>query len=280
MKLLELFDLGLLTGTTHTYIGQEAVGVGIISALEDKDIIFSNHRCHGHFLAYCNETDGLMAEIMGKKDGIVGGRGGSQHIQYKNFYSNGIQGGIVPTATGMALAEKIKRTNAVTLVFLGDGTLGEGVVYESFNLASLWKLPIVFIVEDNRYAQTTPTEAAIAGEMVNRPKAFGIRTWETDSFDVTEINEFTSEIVSFVRNETRPAAFICHTYRFGPHSKGDDFRDKEEIDRWKQQDPISLFEKNNNLALESIKQISKDIDIQIERAVSFGKSSPFPSDLI
>ena len=157
-SLLDLFSTGTLAGTTHTCIGQETVSVGVLSAIDPaKDIIFSNHRGHGHFLAYCGDAEALYLEIMGKPGGICGGRGGSQHLQRGNFYSNGVQGGIVPVATGMALAEKQQGTQSVVVVFIGDGTLGEGVIYESFNFASLWTLPIVFVIEHNGYAQSTPT---------------------------------------------------------------------------------------------------------------------------
>ena len=137
-SLLDLFSTGALSGTTHTCLGQETVAVGVVSAIDRaRDIVFSNHRGHGHFLAYCGEAERLYLEILGKPGGVCGGRGGSQHLYFDNFYSNGVQGGIVPVATGMALAEKTKGTGAVAVVFLGDGTLGEGVVYESFNIASL-----------------------------------------------------------------------------------------------------------------------------------------------
>src|SRR5512136_2824069 len=153
-RLLVEFGTGKLTGTTHVSIGQEADAAGVLSVIDPDDVIFSNHRCHGHFLAYGGEPYRLAAELMGKATGLVGGRGGSQHIQWRNFYSNGIQGGIAPVATGMALAEKVRGTGQVVLVFVGDGTLGEGALYESLNLASLWRLPILFVVEDNGYAQT------------------------------------------------------------------------------------------------------------------------------
>ena len=146
-SLLDLFGSGVLAGTTHTCVGQETIAVGVVSAIDRaRDIVFSNHRGHGHFLAYCGEVERLYLEVMGKAGGVCGGRGGSQHLHYRNFYSNGIQGGIVPVATGMALAEKLQRTGAVALVFLGDGTLGEGVVYESLNIAALWQLPVVFVI--------------------------------------------------------------------------------------------------------------------------------------
>ncbi len=173
-RLLDEFSAGRLVGTTHAYIGQEANAAGIFSELSPEDVIFSNHRCHGHFLAYGGDLYRLAAELMGKATGLVGGRGGSQHIHWKNFYSNGIQGGIVPVATGMALAEKASGSGNIVAVFLGDGTLGEGVVYESLNIASLWSLPILFVVENNRYAQTTPISLAMAGSIPARFSAFGI----------------------------------------------------------------------------------------------------------
>ena len=137
-KLLELFNEGRIHGTTHTSIGQEANAVGILNAIDrDCDIVWSNHRCHGHFLAYSGEIEGLIAEVMGKSSGVSGGRGGSQHLCHRNFHSNGIQGGIVPIAVGSALAKKA--TGAIAIVFLGDGTMGEGLVYESLNLAALYR---------------------------------------------------------------------------------------------------------------------------------------------
>ncbi|HZK81610.1 MAG TPA: thiamine pyrophosphate-dependent dehydrogenase E1 component subunit alpha, partial [Humisphaera sp.] len=155
-RVLALFAQGELTGTTHTSLGQEAVAVGVLSQITREDIVFSSHRCHGHYLAFFDEPDGLMAELMGRATGLCGGIGGSQHLQRGNFYTNGVQGGIVPCAAGMALAEKLKKSGKIAVVFLGDGTLGEGVVYETLNLASLWGLPLLFIVEANGFAQSTP----------------------------------------------------------------------------------------------------------------------------
>lgn len=239
-RLLEEFNRGTLVGTTHTYIGQEADAAGIFSVTEAEDVVFSNHRCHGHFLAYGGDAYRLAAELMGKATGLVGGRGGSQHLHWRNFYSNGIQGGIVPIATGMALAEREKHSGRITLVFLGDGTLGQGVVYESFNLAALWKLPILFVLENNRYAQTTPVEKAVAGSIAGRFAAFGIVTWERQTSDVLEVRHLAQEAVSYVRQGKGPAGLILHTYRFAAHSKGDDTRPAEEIARIRQFDPLTI----------------------------------------
>ena len=155
---LEEFPRGSFYGTTHTYIGQEADAVGVLNHIQADDIVVSNHRCHGHFLAYGGDIRALFAELMGKTTGVCGGRGGSQHLHWKNFYTNGILGGTVPIATGMALAEKFKESQAITINFLGDGAFGEGVVYESLNMASLWKAPILYVIENNSIAQSTPID--------------------------------------------------------------------------------------------------------------------------
>jgi len=258
-KLLELFSSGKIVGTTHSYIGQEANAVGIFSVLSGEEIIFSNHRCHGHFLAYGGDPYLLAAEVMGKVTGIVGGRGGSQHIQFKNFYSSGIQGGIVPIATGMALAEKYLNTKRVAIVFLGDGTLGQGIVYESFNIASLWKIPILYIVENNLYAQTTPTEQSIAGDIQSRFKAFGIESIELDTTDVIKIQDGAREAIERLKDTSSPFGLILKTYRFSAHSKGDDFRDPKEIAQYKELDPINIYrEKIEEKKIEGIEaEVSK-----------------------
>jgi len=238
-SLLDLFATGALAGTTHTCIGQETIAVGVMSALDrDRDIVFSNHRGHGHFLAYCGEVERLYLEVLGKAGGVCGGRGGSQHLQFGNFYSNGVQGGIVPVATGMALAEKLKQTGAVAVVFLGDGTLGEGVVYEAFNIAALWQLPIVFVIEHNGYAQSTPSTLQIAGDVAARPRAFAIPTAECDAVDVRTVLDCASLAIDAARTGGGPQCLVCRTYRLAPHSKGDDNRPPEELAAAWQRDPL------------------------------------------
>jgi 2-oxoisovalerate dehydrogenase E1 component len=274
--LLNEFSSGKLVGTTHAYIGQEANAAGIFDVLHKDDIIFSNHRCHGHYLAYGGDPYLLAAEVMGKSTGLVGGRGGSQHIQLRNFYSNGIQGGIVPIATGMALAEKYIKSNRIALVFLGDGTMGQGIVYESFNLSSLWEIPILFVVENNRYAQTTPIESAMAGNIWDRFKAFGINTWECNTTDVLKIREESEQAVNFVRSKMQPAGLILQTYRFAAHSKGDDFRDPEEIDSFKESDPLLI--QGNRLEKSDCELAESEINWIITDAFSRADQDPFPNN--
>jgi len=272
-SLLHLFSKGLLTGTTHTCIGQEACAVGVVNALDkEKDIIFSNHRGHGHFIAYCDKVEELIAELMGRATGVCGGIGGSQHLHFKNFFSSGIQGGLVPCAAGVALAEKVKGTRAIVTVFLGDGTMGQGVVYETFNIASKWSLPLLFILENNWYAQTTPRSMAIAGKLVERAKPFNIDSYEMEAFDVIKVFLFAKKIVKFVRDNSRPFLLVLNTYRLAPHSKGDDTRPPKEIDKYRKRDPLPKLRKSLNP--KDVEEIEKRAKTRIRMAIEKAKSSP------
>jgi TPP-dependent pyruvate/acetoin dehydrogenase alpha subunit len=221
---LDAFEQGVFAGTTHTCLGQEADAVGVLANLQEGDVVVSNHRGHGHFLAYGGSPRALFAEMMGKSTGVCGGRGGSQHLHWRNFYSNGILGSTVPLAVGAALAEKRKGSGAVTVTFMGDGALGEGVVYESFNLAALWGAPVLFVVENNHIAQTTPTDQALAGSIEGRLDAFGIAFQSFDSSDVLDIYAAAKTAIEQIRHFQAPQALVIGTQRFGPHSKGDDTR--------------------------------------------------------
>jgi len=274
---LENFSKGVFAGTTHTYLGQEANAVGILSHIQPMDVVFSNHRCHGHFLASGGDMRALFAELMGRITGVCGGRGGSQHLQWGNFYSNGVQGGIVPVATGMALAEKFKNSSSLTVVFLGDGTLGEGVVYESLNMASLWGAPILFVLENNHIAQTTPSDAAVSGEIGTRFRAFGIPVKELASSDVMEIEAMAEKIILRVRLKCAPCALILHTQRFGPHSKGDDTRSAEEIEKIRQEhDPIQILAVQLNEEIR--KAIESDVGKEVANAFNLALEDPLPSE--
>jgi TPP-dependent pyruvate/acetoin dehydrogenase alpha subunit len=280
-RILEEFGSGKLVGTTHAYIGQEADAAGIFSVTDPQDVVFSSHRCHGHFLAYGGSTpDGsdpyrLAAELMGKATGLVGGRGGSQHIQWRNFYSNGIQGGIVPVAAGMALAEKALRTVRVVLAFIGDGTLGEGALYETLNIASLWRLPVLFVLEDNRYAQTTPVALAVSGSMAARFAAFSIPVWERETTDVLEVQAAAREALGHVRSGAGTACLLLHTYRFAAHSKGDDVRDPQEIARAREKDPLTLH--GARLSQAERTRAEKEVGRLVADAFSRAEADPYPA---
>ena len=272
---LEKFPTGVFVGTTHTCLGQEANAVGVITNLQAEDIVFSNHRGHGHFLAYGGDPRALFAELMGKKSGVCGGRGGSQHLHWKNFYSNGVQGGIVPIASGMALAEKQKQSGAIAVAFLGDGTLGEGVIYEAFNMASKWQIPILYVVENNRIAQTTPIELSLAGSIATRFQAFDIACEALDTSDVVEIFETAAKWIDQIRQTQTPGALIIHTYRFGPHSKGDDTRSAEEIAYIKEhRDPLKIHARR--LAPDEREVIEAEERALIEQAYRLALEDEYP----
>jgi TPP-dependent pyruvate/acetoin dehydrogenase alpha subunit len=242
--LLEQFALARVAGTTHTCIGQEIAAVAMTAALDrERDCVFSNHRGHGHFLAYCGELFPLLAEIFGRPDGVCGGRGGSQHLHVRNFYSNGVLGGTVGNAVGIALAEKTRGSGAVTCAWLGDGTFGEGIVYEAMNLAALWRLPIVFAIEANRIAQTTPTELQLAGSIAARCAAFGIPVEEVSGIDLAQTLAAAVRAVDATRADGRPHAIVSHAVRLGPHSKGDDTRPPEALQAAWAIDPLATLRK-------------------------------------
>ncbi len=237
--LLDLFAKGLVRGTVHTSLGQEAVAVGVVNALDlDRDVVCSNHRGHGHFLAYCGDVTGLVLEIMGRPEGICGGKGGSQHLHKKNFYSNGILGGMAPVSTGMAFAEKQKQNGAIVTLFIGDGEMAEGAVYEAMNMASLWQLPVLYVLEMNCYAQSTYWEVEHAGVLETRAATFGIPVTEEDGNDVEAVFNQAVRIRSEIGNGGGPQMLFLRTYRMGPHSKGDDLRDPAEIDRHREHEPV------------------------------------------
>ncbi|MCX6055631.1 MAG: thiamine pyrophosphate-dependent dehydrogenase E1 component subunit alpha [Chloroflexi bacterium] len=270
---LSEFKRGVFSGTTHTSMGQEANAVGVIRQTLPEDIIMTNHRCHGHFLAYGGDMRALFAELMGKSTGVCGGRGGSQHIHWKNLYSNGVQGGIVPIAVGMALAEKHKKTESAVVVFIGDGTLGEGVIYEAFNMVSLWQAPLLIVVENNHIAQTTPSSVTLAGDIRQRFHAFGIPSQDLDSSDVMEIASTSFQLMREVHEHATPRALILNTARLGPHSKGDDTRSEEELNILKRErDPLLITERN--LSAESLSRVQREVEFEVRAAFDLALSDP------
>lgn len=276
-RMFELFSKGELFGTTHACIGQESNAVAVINNLEERDIVVSNHRCHGHYLVRTGDALGLMAEMMGKSGGICGGRGGSQHLCKDNFYTNGIQGNMVPVAAGMALAEKKKHTGAIVTLFIGDGTFGQGVVYETFNMISLWKVPILVVVENNYYAQTTPLALNFAGSFTGRARAFDISSSEIEHQDVMGMYEAFQKAVRFVREECRPHVCVLHTYRLCSHSKGDDFRAFEEIEEHREKDPLLLLEAQ--IPMELRVQIKEQVSKKINMSELLAREMPFANNL-
>ncbi|MBF0358379.1 MAG: pyruvate dehydrogenase [Magnetococcales bacterium] len=274
-RLLDMFSQGLLMGTTHTCIGQEANAVGVVSALRSDDVVVSNHRCHGHFLAHVGDMPALMAEIMGRVSGVCGGWGGSQHLCVPGrFYSNGIQGGTLPMAAGLALAHKKSGSDKVVVVFIGDGTLGQGVVYETLNIASLLSLPMLCVVEDNQIAQSTPAANTLAGNIGARAEAFGIGWQHLENPLVEDIFTTAKESVAQIRSGGGPRLLWLDSVRLGPHSKGDDTRPQAEIDKLRLLDPLARGEEQ--FSPEVIAGIwaeaKKDVDGVVAKAVE----APWP----
>ncbi|WP_327692526.1 thiamine pyrophosphate-dependent dehydrogenase E1 component subunit alpha [Streptomyces sp. NBC_00459] len=229
-KLLELFEAGQLNGTTHTCLGQEYIPVALRTLLAEADYVFSNHRGHGHYLARFNDPHGLLAEIMGREGAVCQGVGGSQHILRGRYLSTGVQGESMPVAVGTALHLKREGSNNLAAVFLGDGTWGEGSVYEALNMASLWQVPLLVLVENNGIAQSTPTGVQLAGSIAGRAAAFGVRHQLVRTQDLDEIRAELGPAVTRVRDTAEPLVVEFLTQRLGPHSKGDDTRPAEEVD--------------------------------------------------
>jgi TPP-dependent pyruvate/acetoin dehydrogenase alpha subunit len=228
LALLDLYARGELHGTTHTCLGQEYVPVAVSGLLRESDQVLSNHRGHGHYLARYDDASGLLAEIMGREGAVCNGVGGSQHIRRPGYLSTGVQGESLPVATGIALHLQRSDPGSLACVYIGDGTWGEGAVYEALNLAALWRLPLLVVVEHNGIAQSTPTSAAMAGTIADRARAFGLRHIGITDTEPARIRTALAPLVELVRvGEPLVAEFSTH--RLGPHSKGDDTRDVEAL---------------------------------------------------
>jgi 2-oxoisovalerate dehydrogenase E1 component len=271
-RLLSLFAEGKLFGTVHTCIGQEFSGAVLTEFIQPGDSIFSNHRCHGHFLSRTRDVKGLFAEIMGKSTGVCAGRGGSQHLCKDGFYSNGIQGGIVPIAAGLALARKLQGEGNISLVFIGDGTLGEGVLYESLNLAAKWGLPLLIVLENNGYSQSTAQDETLAGDILARAEVFGIRAAKADTWNWEGLYAVAEQMVSHVRGTVAPGFLQIDTYRLKAHSKGDDTRPRHEVQPYEDKDPLTRLTREPT---EAIQAILTRMDRVIDEAVAFAESSAF-----
>ncbi|MFD4208322.1 thiamine pyrophosphate-dependent dehydrogenase E1 component subunit alpha [Micromonospora tulbaghiae] len=225
-SLLDLFAAGEVSGTTHTCLGQEYIPVAL-QTLTTPAFVFSNHRGHGHYLAQFGDPAGLLAEILGREGAVCGGYGGSQHLYREGFCSTGVQGESVPAALGVAL--HLRRTGKPGLVvaYIGDGTWGQGVVYEALNMAQLWSAPLLLAVENNGIAQSTPTERAMAGSIAGRAAAFGVRYEGVESTCIPTIRRQLAGALAETRCGAGPLVIEFRTERLGPHSKGDDFRPAE-----------------------------------------------------
>ena len=275
--LLKLFSQGKLNGTVHTCIGQELTSIFAGKYAHTEDTFFSNHRGHGHYIAKTNDIKGLLSEIMGKISGCSSGFGGSQHLYFENeFYSNGIQGGMAPVATGYAYSKMQRGEKSISFVFIGDGTLGEGILYESLNLASIYNSPVIFILENNKYAQSTSFNQTFSGSTKQRFEGFGLNYYNTNIWDVKSMDDTFREATSFVR-KGRPAIIEVECYRLNSHSKGDDNRNLDEINAYKGKDLLNSYEKEFSVEADKIKNevldVLNNILLEVEKEITLNEVS-------
>ena len=288
-KASELFAQAKLPGFIHTYIGEEASGVGVCSALRDDDYITSTHRGHGNVIAKGGDPKYMMAELFGKETGYCKGKGGSMHIADTDkgiLGANGIVGAGLPIATGAALSIKLRGTDQVAVCFFGDGASNQGTFHESINMGSLWKLPIVYVCENNQYGEfTSQKRHQVITDISQRATAYGIPGVTVDGMDVLAVYEAATEAIKRAREGNGPTLLETKTYRFHGHFEGDPqlYRSKEEVEEWMKKDPIPKFEKqlidNKVSTTEELKAIQDKIQKEIDDAVRFAEESPYPAEI-
>lgn len=286
-RALALYRAGEMRGTTHPYIGMEAVGVGVMLALQPNDYVTSTHRGHGHTIAKGGDPRKMMAELLGRATGYSGGKGGSMHIADMDKHmlgANGIVGGGMGLATGAALTAKLQNTGAVAICFFGDGALEQGILHETTNLAAIWKLPVVYVCENNQYAMSARSDWSIAGgDPAKRAAGYGIPGVTVDGMDLFAVNAVTSEFVERARRGNGPAYVVCNTYRYHGHHAGDplNYRQREEVERWRLQDPIERVKRaaieRGAITEADYANLERSIQAQIDEAVEFAKNSPDPT---
>ncbi len=284
----ELYTSARMPGLTHLYVGEEAVAVGVCEALRQDDYITSTHRGHGHCLAKGATLDRMFAELLGKAAGYCGGKGGSMHIADQdtgNLGANAIVGGSAGIATGAGLSIKMRGSNQVAVCFFGDGALGQGLLYESMNMAQLWTLPVIYVCENNQYNEYTHNSETAAGSLIGRAQAFGVYAEEVDGQDVRAVYSVMARLAARARRGEGPGFLLCHTYRFLGHHVGDIdrsyYRSKEEEVWWRRErDPIQLLGAwlTGDQAVERtvLDEIERGVRAEVEAAVDFALNAPFP----
>jgi TPP-dependent pyruvate/acetoin dehydrogenase alpha subunit len=285
----ELYTRALMPGLAHLYSGEEAVAVGICAALRPDDYITSTHRGHGHCLAKGASPDRMFAELLGKEAGYCRGKGGSMHIADPttgNLGANAIVAGSVGIATGAAFSSKRLGTDKVAVCFFGEGALGQGSLYEVMNLAQLWKLPVIYVCENNQYNEYTHFAETTAGDILSRATAFGLAAETVDGQDMRAVYAVTKGLVERARRGDGPAFLLCNTYRYTGHHVGDInreyYRSKQEEQTWKsERDPIrnlAFWLVNEKLADQaSLDRISSEVRVEMEKAVEFAIAAPYPN---
>ncbi len=286
-KCAELYQLGKIGGFLHLYIGQEAVAVGSIGARREQDHVITAYRDHAHALLVGSEPQVLMAELLGKATGVSKGRGGSMHLAdvNRNYWGGyGIVGGHVPLGTGLALAEQYKGTDAVVLCYMGDGSTNIGYFHESLNMAGVWDLPIIYIIENNKYGMGTSIErASAAPDMATKALAYAMKPVQVNGMKVTEVYDATKAAIAAIHAGGGPQFLEVITYRYEGHSMGDPlrYRTKDEVEKWRGDDPIGILERliydQKAAKKEELEIIDDEVDKVIREAVEFAEKSPFPA---
>jgi pyruvate dehydrogenase E1 component alpha subunit len=284
----QLYVEGKIGGFLHLYIGQEAVGVGAMSLLRPDDYFITSYRDHGYALARGTDPRPLMAELCGKITGISRGKGGSMHfydVPAGNFGGDGIVGGHIPVAAGMGYGIRLKGTDQVVLCFFGDGAVNEGAFHEALNVSALWDLPVVFIIENNRYGMGTPLDrASSVKDLYQRGSAYGIPRREVNGMDLLAVRTALGEAIDRARKDKRPTLLEAETYRYRGHSMSDPgkYRTKEEVEQMMQYDPIHLFSRRlieqERVAQSELDVIDKEVLLQVDDAVKFAEESPVPPE--
>ncbi len=284
----QLYLSARMPGLTHMYSGQEAVAVGICEALTDADRITSTHRGHGHCVAKGADFKAMFCELLGKKEGYCRGKGGSMHIAdqaHGNLGANAIVGGSMGIATGSALTAKLQKTGHATVCFFGDGATAQGLWYEVMNMASLWKLPVIYACENNGYSEYTRTEEIAAGSLRARAEAFGIESFAVDGQDVLAVNDLAQKLAARCRKGEGPFFLELETYRYHGHHVGDINRDyyrsKDEEQEWKKRrDPITNFgkwlEREGVASADELVAIGEEVKADAEAAVAYSLAAPYP----
>jgi pyruvate dehydrogenase E1 component alpha subunit len=287
LKAVELFTAGELPGFLHSYLGQEASAVGICANLEKDDYITSTHRGHGHVIAKGADMKKMMAELYGKVTGYCRGKGGSMHIMDRQLGilgANGIVGGGIPIATGAGLSIKIRKTKQVAVCFFGDGASNQGSFHESLNLASIWELPVIFVCENNLYAESTSQEYhQRIKDVAVRGKAYDIYSDIANGNDVIDVYERAKKAINLARNGKGPVLLETKTYRWLGHYVGDPgvYRAKEEVEKWKSKEPLGRFRNvliENSIANQNeLDEIVKAVETEVNEAVEYAKNSEDPT---
>jgi len=286
-KVFELYGQNLVPGTIHLYTGEEAVAVGICANLRQDDYIVSTHRGHGHCIAKGARLDKIMAEILGKKTGYCKGKGGSMHIADFNIGMLGataVVGAGIPIATGAGLSIKLRGTDQVTTCFFGDGASNQGTFHEGINMAAVWKLPVLFVCENNFYAMGThQTRVMLIENIAKRAVAYGIPSVSVDGNDVVAVYEAAQDAVKRARSGGGPMLIECKTYRHKGHSRFDPatYRQKEEVEEWLSKDPVQRLKRRlleqGDISDEEVRQIEEEVADAVEAAVKFAMDSSYPA---